>query len=176
MGLTLFPRLCWYQGKFLYDNTEYYLMGTVKSSLFLSSVKWIQTVALKGNTLYAAHICREIHNSLKSPVSHSQHLYLPTFVSSTVPSFLFCRIHVSFHPHSMRFVLFVIDIFCLFGFVLYSHDRVFTSAINIILTDVFFPLHAVISPLMCKASLKNICACSWTTFQEKKSKINIITI
>ena len=81
-------------------------MGTVESSLLFSSVKWIQTEALGGNTFYAAHIGKEIYNSLQSPVSHTQHLYLPTIISSTSQLSLlsFC-LHLAFHPHSTCFII-----------------------------------------------------------------------
>lgn len=89
-------------------------MGSVESS-FLFSSKWIQTAALEGNTFHSPHVGKE-NNSLKSPVSHTQHLYLPTFISSTIPAFL---VHLSFHPHAMGFVLCVINT----GFALWNHNR-----------------------------------------------------
>lgn len=90
----------------LYYSSEYYFYRYSGSSLLSSSVKWIQTSDLGGDTFYAAHVGKEIYNSLQSPVSHT-HLFLPTIISSTS---LFC-LHLSFQPHSTGFVFCLIDIF-----------------------------------------------------------------
>lgn len=73
-------------------------MSIVESSLLSSSVKWIQTAALGvwagvgGCFLCCSRWWKGIYNSLQSLVSHTQHLYLPTFIgfTSSYSNSIFC--------------------------------------------------------------------------------------
>lgn len=97
-------------------------MDTVEPYLLSSSVNRIQTAALEGNTFYAAHAVKEIYISPKSSVSHT-HLYLPTFICTTTPSFLFCLIHLSFHPRFLGFLFCVINIFLFLLYEITWHEK-----------------------------------------------------